>query len=60
MYIYRSFLKEKRETTTELLEKKREIFLSKMNINIKKDETKTLRDKIINCEESLNAEEAVF
>ena len=30
-----------------------------MNINIKKDETKTLRDKIINCEESLNAEEAV-
>jgi hypothetical protein len=48
-------LKEKRETISEFVKKKREIFLSKMNRRNKKEETERLEDFINNEEESLKA-----
>lgn len=41
------------------MQKKREIFLANMNINIKKEETNRLEDFIKNEEESLKARELV-
>ncbi len=48
-------MKEKRETISEFVKKKREIFLSKMNRRNKKEETERLEDFINNEEESLKA-----
>lgn len=52
-------LKEKKESIEEFVQKKREIFLANMNINIKKEETNRLEDFIKNEEESLKARELV-
>lgn len=57
--ILRNLLKEKRESIEEFVQKKREIFLANMNINIKKEETNRLEDFIKNEEESLKARELV-
>lgn len=48
-------MKEKRETISEFVQKKREIFLSNMNITNKKEETNRLEDFIKNEQESLKA-----
>ena len=45
-YRIRALLKEKKESINEFLNKKKEIYLSKMNINIKKEETQKLEDYI--------------
>jgi hypothetical protein len=55
MYRIQNILKEKRETISEFVKKKREIFLSKMNRRNKKEETERLEDFINNEEESLKA-----
>lgn len=47
-YRIRNILKEKRETISEFVNKKREIFLSNTNITIKKEETNRLEDFIKN------------
>jgi hypothetical protein len=47
-YRIKNILKEKRETIAEFVKKKREIFLSNMNINNKKEETNRLEDFIKN------------
>lgn len=54
-YRIKNILKEKRETIAEFVKKKREIFLSNMNINNKKEETNRLEDFIKNEQESLKA-----
>lgn len=53
----RQVLKEKKETLHDFVEKKREIFMARMNINIKKDEANRLQDLIKNEEEALQARE---
>lgn len=58
-YRIRNILKEKRETIAEFVNKKREIFLSNMNISIKREETQRLEDFIKNEQESLRARQLV-
>jgi len=53
-------LKEKRETISEFVKKKRDIFLSKMNISNKEEETNRLEDFIKNEKESLKARKHYF
>lgn len=55
----RPFVKEKREGMHEYIKKKRELFLANMNINTKKEETKSIKETLVNKEESLNAQQAV-
>ncbi|EGR33128.1 hypothetical protein IMG5_061270 [Ichthyophthirius multifiliis] len=55
-----NLLKEKRETIAEFVQKKREIYLSNMNINNKKEETNKLEDYIKNEKESLKARKYYF
>lgn len=55
-----NLLKEKRETIAEFVQKKREIYLSNMNINNKKEETNRLEDFIKNEKESLKARKYVI
>jgi hypothetical protein len=50
--------KEKRETVKDFVSKKREIFLANMMINIKKEETKRLREFITNEEQTLDEHDA--
>ena len=52
-------LKEKRETISEFVAKKREICLSNMNIFNKREETERLEDFIKNEKESLKARKYV-
>lgn len=54
-----SILKEKRETISEFIKKKREICLSNMNIFNKREETERLEDFIKNEKESLKARKFV-
>ena len=53
-------MKEKRETISEFVKKKRDIFLSKMNISNKEEETNRLEDFIKNEKESLKARKHYF
>ena len=55
-----NILKEKRETISEFVNKKREIFLSNMNINNKKEENHRLEEYVRNEEEALKARRYVF
>lgn len=59
-YRIKSILREKRETLTEYIEKKREICLAKLNIQTKKEETNRLKDLKKNEKESLKARELYF
>ena len=54
-----NLLKEKRETISEFVQKKREICLLNMNIYNKKEETERLEDFIKNEKESLKARQFV-
>lgn len=51
---------EKKESLHEFLDKKKEIYLSKMNITIKKEQTTKLEDCIRDEEETLKARKLYF
>jgi len=53
-------VKEKKETLGEFLNKGKQIFLGKMMMDMKKEETLRLTEFIINEEETLNEHEAVI
>ncbi|CAK94563.1 unnamed protein product (macronuclear) [Paramecium tetraurelia] len=59
-YRIKSILREKRETITDFIEKKREICLANLNIMTKKEETERLEDFIKNEQESLRARRLYF
>eukprot|EP00825_Cyclidium_porcatum_P001693 TRINITY_DN10775_c0_g1_i2.p1 TRINITY_DN10775_c0_g1~~TRINITY_DN10775_c0_g1_i2.p1 ORF type:complete len:490 (-),score=141.24 TRINITY_DN10775_c0_g1_i2:300-1769(-) len=59
-YKIKNILKEKRETITEFIRKKKEITLTNLNIRNKQEETKRLEDFIQNEKESLNARKFYF
>lgn len=55
----RPHVKENQETLREFLDKGKNIFLEKMMVELKKEETNRLTEFIINEEETLNEHEAV-
>lgn len=58
--MYRESYSEKKESLHEYINKKKEIFLSKMNINIKKEETNKLEDYIKDEQETLRARQLYY